>query len=147
MLKKTLILLILCLFLITTIGYCDNWVSFYTDKYIKDYYDLSTLKIDKQNKILVVNEKREFTNKGKILWLINYESMYKKKYNNIQYIIGSHIFNVKEWQFSVNNMIGYSKLDHKLFEHQYETKWIDIVPNSSNDILLKRLIKDYNIQR
>ncbi len=47
----------------------------------------------------------------------------------------------------VTKIIDYSKSGNKLSDSKYPPKWGDIISGSIDDLLLNKLLQDYNIQR
>ncbi|MFI5331505.1 MAG: hypothetical protein ACHQ2F_10825, partial [Desulfobaccales bacterium] len=75
-------------------GYCDeNWIPVgKTDDYT-DYYNSSSVKIDKVKKIIKVWVKSVYTERGIINLLEGSKDIEKQKYNDISYKLTLYLFN------------------------------------------------------
>lgn len=129
------ILLSIFLSILPLNGYCDNWVYIGNNEDFTDYYNSSSVKIDKQNKTIEVRVKRVYTEKGKI----NYKSG--------DYSLNSILLNYKECKWCITHLTNYSKSGNVLFDDERPPKWSDIKPDSVIDKIINQIIKDYKIQR
>jgi len=150
-LKKTIFLVILVsLVFLTTFSsrvYCEDWVYVGSNENYTQYYKSSSVTIDKQNKTIKVLEKKVYTDKGRINWLNNQDSIEKNKYNDIQHILGLIFLDYNKWKYTVTHITGYSKSGVGLFSEEYPPEWINIISVSIGDIFLHKILKDYKIQR
>jgi hypothetical protein len=111
------------------------------------YYKSSSVTIDKQYKTIKVWEKKIYTDKGRIDWLNNQDSIEKHNYNDIQYILGLLIFDYNKWKYTVTHITGYSKSGVGLFSEKYPIEWINITSISIGETFLNKILKDYKIQQ
>jgi hypothetical protein len=149
-LSRLILVISLCLISFTTLlsnGYCDDWVFVTNNEYFTQYYDSSSVKIDKQNKTIEVWVKFLFTDKGKINFLENKGNAAKQKYIDINHQLKHYLINYKELKFIILFISYYSKLDKLLFHREYLPEWRNIMPDNYLDNLIYKLLKDYNIQR
>jgi hypothetical protein len=129
-------------------GFCgDDWVLISSNENINSYYNSSSIKIDKENKIIKVWVKDIYTEKGRIEYLKDLGSIKQKYYKDIKYDLVLLLLNYKEWKYSSNHLIRYSTASDVLFDYEYPLKWISIDPNSGEDLLFNNIIKDYKIER
>ena len=147
--RLILVILVSLVFLTISLlkGYCDDWVLVDNNKDYTTYYNSSSVKIYKQQKIIKVWGKDVYTEKGKIDVLKNIEGIEKRKYSDINHTLTLFLFDYKEWKMSLNNIIHYSNSGDVLFDKNYLTKWNDMKPESESDLFLNKILKDYNIQR
>jgi hypothetical protein len=130
-----------------SIGYCDDWVFVTSNEDFTQYYDSSSVKIDKQNKTIEVWVKLVFSDKGKIDFLENKGSKIKHKYIDINYQLKHYLLNYNELKSSISFISYYSKSDKLLFHREYIPEWKNIIPDNYLDKLIYKLLEDYNIQR
>jgi hypothetical protein len=149
--KKTMFFIILVsLFSLITFslnGYCDDWVLINKNENISSYYNASSIKIDKENKIIKVWVKDVYTEKGRINYLKDLGSIKKSYYEDISYDIVFYLINYNKWQYCTNYLKRYSKSGDELFDHQYPIKWHDIDPGSDGDLLFNKILQVCKIQR
>ena len=144
------LVIVVCLFslyLLPSIGFCDDWVYVGSDKESTQYYNSSSLVIDNQNKKIEVSVKLVFTDKGKINFLEKIDSKTKPKYNDIIYQLKHYIINYKDMKSNILFLSYYNKSDKSLFHREYLPKWINIIPDTFIDKLINNILKDHNIQR
>jgi hypothetical protein len=146
----------MCFVFITTIfpqGYCeDDWVYVVSNKYHTWYYNSSSVKIDKRNHIIKLWTKCVYTDKGKIDFLKRFDGINKsytidKNYNDTIYSLNLEFIDYKEKRFSFTHITHYSKSGNVLDSFEYSPEWKDIIPDSTYDKLLNRIMEDYNIKR
>jgi hypothetical protein len=151
MLKKiTFFVILVCLIFLTTLltnGYCDDWVYVVRDLKFTYYYNLSSVKIDKQHKTIQVWEKEVYTDKGKMDLLNKMDSIERQKFTDLNHRLILYLINYKNRKYSINYVTYYSNSDNILFSHKYTPEWHDIISDSVFDFFFNKLIKDYNIQR
>jgi hypothetical protein len=149
-LSRLFLIILLGLFSFTTQlsnAYCDDWVFVATNEDFAQYYDSSSVKIDKQNKTIEVWVKLLFTDKGKIDFLENKGSEGKQKYIDIDYQLKHYLLNYKELKSSILFISYYSESGKLLFHREYLPEWRNIIPDNYLDKLIHKLVKDYNLQR
>jgi hypothetical protein len=128
-------------------GYCDDLVFISKNDLCSAYYDLPSLHINEQNHIISVRITKVFTDKGKIDASDKIKKI-KLNPNDINREVRVCLYNYKEWKFFVEHITTYSNNGNILFSGTNKSNnWNDIKPNDYSDILLKKLLKDYNIQR
>lgn len=151
MLKKTISLVILVslvsLTLLPSIGCCDEWVKVEGNDNYTMYYQKSTVKIDEQTKIIKVWGKFVFTEKGKLIFIKDSDSIDKQKLIDMNHVLTFILFNYNDWKSSTNNITIYSKSGNVLDNSERPLKWRDIIPNSPIEPLFKQVLHDYNIKR
>jgi hypothetical protein len=152
MLKKTIIFVILVslvsLSAFISNGYCDDdWVYVVSSKNLTKYYNSSSVKIDKQQNTIEVLIKNVYTETGKNKLLGEFDSIKRQKYIDINHDTALTILNYKDWKFTTTHLSFYSKSGKKLIEGISNLRNKDIIPNSLDDILFNKLLKDFNIQR
>ena len=151
MLKKTIFLVILAslvsLITLPSIVYGDDWVYVGKVDYFTLYYNSSSLKIDKQNKTIKVWVKFVYTEKGKIRFLKDYDSIKKQEYIDINHSLYLYLLDYKNLKYDITHMTDYSKSGNALKDNEYPINLVDIIPDSTGDVLINKVIKDYNIQK
>jgi hypothetical protein len=129
-------------------GYCeDDWGKVGSYENFTQYYNISSVQIDKHNNIITVWVKCVFTEKGKISYLDKVDSIYLPKYIKFDHTLLLYKLNYKEWKFSLQHINDYSKSDDLLFSGPVSANWEDIKPNSISETLFNKILKDYNIKR
>jgi hypothetical protein len=151
MLKKTIYLVIfvswVSLIIFPFNGNCDEWVYVVeNDDYIM-YYNPSSVKIDKQKKIIEVLQKRQFTEKGKLFFLNKFDSIKKFKYNDINYTLMWYVIDYDKMKYNRTNITYYSKSGNVLFDGKPPIKWTDLKLNSLGNEVFNKICKDYNIKK
>jgi hypothetical protein len=147
---QVILVILVCLFslsILPSTGYGDEWVRVLWDEEYTWYYNSSSFKIDKQEKTIKVWTKRVFTDKGKIIFLNDYDSSYKNKLKKFNYQLGLEIFDYNNWKYCLTRLIYYTKSGDVLLSEEIPPKWIDIPPDSRGDFLHNRILKDFKIQR
>jgi hypothetical protein len=153
MLKKTIFLVMLVsLVSLTTLpsnGYCEDWVYGGSNKYCTLYYNSSSVKIDKQNKIIKVWVKFMYTEKGRILKLEGLNSIEKQIQIDMNHELWLFLLDYKQWKTTVTTITLYSKSGDVLRSGKGEgpTKWQDITPDTLEEAFFNQILKDYKIQR
>ena len=129
-------------------GYCDDWVFVDNNKDYTTYYNSSSIRIYKQQKIIKVWGKDVYTKKGKDdLLKYNIDGIDKRKYSDFNHALTLFLFDYKEWKMSLKTVTYYSNSGDVLFDKNYVTKWNNMKPDSESDLFLKKILKDNNIQR
>jgi hypothetical protein len=119
----------------------DDWVGLGSDINSNVYYNSSSIKIDKQSKIIKVWVKRVFTG-NEILRLnqsytnINLSSDIIK---NVTHSFTLFVINYKEMVYSIINLTHHSNSE-LLYEYQFPYKWITIMSGSFVDKLRIKLL-------
>ena len=144
------IVILLFLVSLTTIppkGYCDDWVYSNSWEDFTQYYNSSSIIIDKQDKIIKVWEKRIYTNKGRINLLNNCDRIEIPMYKKISYSLILNLIDYNNRKFTPIWIAHYSEFDQVLFSLKYKPEWNQIITDSIGDNIYTQLIKKYNIQR
>jgi hypothetical protein len=138
--RISLVILIslLSLTAIPSTGYSDDWVYAGRTGLFTLYYNASSVKIDKQSKIIEVWTKRVFTDKGKIDILKNFEKI--KDYNDISYEYDLYLLNYKELKMNIKHITRYSQSDNILLDGDPTPIWRDIIPGSILEGLVNILL-------
>lgn len=152
MLKKIILIVIsVSLVSLTTLpfkGYCDDWVYVGSTDLSTEYYNSSSVEIDKQNKVIKMRVKRVFTDMGKNDYLKKLEIINNQKYREFSYVLILYLLDYKEWKYSILNVTDYSKSGSVLFNGKLSSnKLNDIIPDSIDDLCFKQVLRDYNIKR
>lgn len=150
MLKKIVFFVILVSLVSLTIhpskGYCeDDWVYVESNETFTDYYNSSSIKIDKKNLTAEVWVKRVFTEKGKTEFLRNCNIIKKIKYNDIEYTLNLVLCDYKKWKWCITHLTYYSKSGNVLFDDKRPPNWMDIESTSIISALMDKLRKNYKI--
>jgi hypothetical protein len=134
---------------LTLNGSCDDWVLIGSNKNFTLYYNSSSVKIDDKNHLIKVLGKRVLTKNGKIEFFndFNKDNIKEQEFIDLSYSVGLYLLNYKQRKFSFNDITAYSKSGDVLYMDNSILKWEDIIPDSLGEILINKLIKDYNIQR
>jgi hypothetical protein len=125
-------------------GYGDEWVLIKRDENISSYYNSSSIKIDKENKIIEVWVKDIFTEKGRINYLKDLGSIRQKYYEDIKYELFLYSFNYDNWQWCIHILKRYSTSGAVLFDVDYPIKWHNI---EDGDLIFNNIFKDLKIPR
>jgi hypothetical protein len=140
--------LMVCLSTLPLKGYCnDKWVRAANNDNNIIYYNPSSVKIDKQKKIINVSTKWVFTDKGKIDFSKKIDGNDKQKLKDIDHSIILYSFNYKEWKCNITNITEYNKSGKQLYSDESVHEWSDIPINSVIDLLLIKILQKYNIKR
>jgi len=134
---------------IPSIVYGSNWVFAGSNEDYTDYYNPSSIKIDKQNNIIKVWAKLIYTPKGKndLLNRRKELNLSNEKYMYLNYSLILYYFNYKEWKFSSNHVTVYSKSGGILGDGEFPYKWKDIPPDSVAEEMLNKILNEYNIHK
>lgn len=84
-----------------------------------------------------------YTDKGKLEFL----KLRPPKYFPVDYDTTLYLFDYNGLKYRTSKEIYYSKSDKVLISNEHVYEWSDIPPDTVNDILFNRIIKDYNIKR
>jgi hypothetical protein len=90
--------------------------------------------------------KNVLTETGKSDFLKSLKSKQKQLNTNMSYSLMSYLLKYKDKKYCITNISNHSILGDVLFNSEIPIKWGDIVKNTINNLLLYKLIKDYNIQ-
>jgi hypothetical protein len=134
---------------LTLHGYCDDWLLIGNNKHYTLYYNPSSVKIDDKNHVIKAIGKRVFTKKGKNEFFNDFkkDNVKEQEYIDLSYSIGLYLLDYKHRKYFFNDITAYSKSGDVLYKDTSILKWEDIKPGSLNEILMNKLIKNYNIQR
>ena len=129
--------------------YDDTFVFIKSTDKITYYYNPHSIKIDKRNHIIKVWTKRVYTDKGKLDFVKGFKEydVTIVNINKLEFTLGLEYINYKDNKVSVNEIIDYSDSGEVLGKSTYSTKWISIVSGGDGEIILNKILKDYNIQR
>ena len=119
-----------------------------TDK-ITYYYNPRSIKIDNKKHIIKVWTKRVYSDKGKddVVNGFKKHGVINDKFDRLRFTLGLEYINYKKHKVSVNQIIDYSDSGEVLGKSTYSMKWISIIPGGDGEVILTKLLKDYNIQR
>jgi hypothetical protein len=146
--RLNLVILISMLSLITfsSIVLGDDWVKIGSDEVFTQYYNSSSVKIDKREKTIDVWVKLVFTDKGKSDFLEKKDSKSKEKYIDINHQLKHYLLNYKEIKSKID-FVSFKTISEKLLFHRaYVPEWQNIMPDTFLDKLTKQLVKDCNIK-
>jgi hypothetical protein len=149
-LKAKFFLVLVCLVSLINFpsnGYGDDWVLIKKDENISEYYNSSSIKIDKENQTIKVWIKKIYSEKGRINYLKDLGSIKQSYYKDIKTDLYLLLLNYNKWQFSQIHIKRYSKSNEELFDYEYPMKWYNIDKDSDTDFLINRLLSDYKIKR
>jgi hypothetical protein len=146
------LILVISLFLVslTTLpskGYCDDWVKISSNKLATDYYQPSSVKINKQKKTIEVWSKSVYTEEGKIDFLDIFDSSGRRKFRDINYSLYLTLVDYNKRKVWISKSIDYSKSGNVLSDKEHPPKWDSTIPDNWSGNLLDKLIQDYNIQK
>lgn len=140
-----IVFLLISLTTLSSIGYCGEWIYVGKTDMFTQYYRSSSIKIDKQNKIIKVWAKFEWTDKGKTDYLKYVKD--RKSFNDINHSLNLILMNYKDWRYSITNIVSYSKSGKVLEDIKLQPEWDDIIPDSLMEFVTNHILKDNNIQR
>lgn len=126
-------------------GYCDDWVYVEGNDERADYYDLSSVKIDKQNSIIEMWVKCELTEKGKTEILKRFNIIKKYKYRNNDITLRLVLMNYKERKWCATRMKIYSKSGDLISDGKLTPEWEKIGVNSIISKIYDQLLRDKRI--
>ena len=148
---QVLLVISMSLVFLTTIpsnGYCeDEWVCGYHYNNFIEYYNASSIKIDRKNHTIKVWVKRVFTENGKTDFLKDFDDNTKDIMKDINYILELNLLNYKDWKYSIIHMKFISKSGDVLLNSDLSPKLDNIIPNSKGERLFIEILKDYKIKR
>lgn len=125
----------------------DDWVKIGSDEVFTQYYNSSSVKIDKRKKSIEVWVKLVFTDKGKSDFLEKKDSKSKQEYSDINHQLKHYLLNYKELKSQIIFVSFNTKTDKLLFHRAYIPEWKNIIPDTFLDKLTNQLVKDYNIKK
>jgi hypothetical protein len=152
-LLKKIILIVISVFLfsLTTLpikGYCDDWVYVGSYEEFSMYYKSSSVNIDKRNHIIKVWINRVYTENGKNEVLKYINDIEKQKYVYVNFALALCLLNYREWKYGVIQLAYYSKSGNVLGSYYAPHNWRnDILPDSIDDKLFDKIVKDFKIKR
>jgi hypothetical protein len=132
---------------------CKNdfeWVLVREDCYFTDYYNPSSVIIDIENSNITLLMKKVSSNKG------NNDLSKILDNNNIlvdkQFVFRSHpllqySINYKDNKYFIEKMTYYNNSGHEICSIGSKPQWMKIHKGYVADILLNKILKDYNINR
>jgi hypothetical protein len=131
----------------------DDWVYVGSYKNHSQYYKKSSVTIDEKNNIINVLVNNVKKNKN-IVYLQNTYSIKEPNYIKFNQQLKWYLLNYKKLIFAITRITDYSKSGNVLLDTKYQPKWLhnifpikwdDIIPDSSIDFFLNKLLQDYNI--
>jgi hypothetical protein len=145
-------LLICCTLLLTFPAIAssdDDWVLIERYEHFTTYYNSKSINIDTQNNIIAVWMKGVFTDKGinDIIKFYIKDKLFAdeiKNVNNQKILYG---FNYRKWQYSINHITLYSNSGNVLMDWDISPEWKDIIADSYFDIILNKLLSNYDIKK
>lgn len=135
---------------LTTKGYCDDyWVYVTRNELFTQYYNSSSVKIDKQNKIIQVWIKVVYTTKGKSDYLEKLKkiNLFRDDYFDFKEDLTLMLYNYNEMKNYIKQITYYSASGSVIDSLKGRNKWNDILPGSIGETTLNKLLEDYNIKR
>ncbi len=150
-LSRLFLVILLSLVFLTTIppkGSCDDWVKIGDTEDYTVYYNSSSVKIDKQNKIINVLIKHVYTEKGKQNMLDKFKNHINvAPYKDINYSQIFFLINYHELKGCINHIIHYSKSRKVLDDTTFPDNWRNIPSDSLVNTVLNKILNEYNIKR
>lgn len=131
----------------SSIVLADEWVKIGSDEVFTQYYNSSSVKIDKRKKTIEVWVKLVFTDKGKSDFLEKKDIKSKQKYIDINNQSKHYLLNYKELKSQLIFVSFNTKTDKLLFHRAYIPEWKNIIPDTFLDKLTNQLVNDYNIKK
>ena len=131
----------------------DDWVYVGSYKNHTQYYRKSSVTIDEGKNIINVLVKN-VTKKKSAVYLQYPYSIKEPKYIKYNQQLKWYLLNYENWKFTITRITDYSKSGNVLLDTKYQpiwlhnmfpVKWDDIMADSLVEILLNKLIQDYNI--
>ena len=131
----------------------DDWVYLGSYKNHTQYYRKSSVIIDEEKNTINVLVK-SIAKPKEVAYSQNAYSAKKPNYNQCKQQNKWYVFNYKKWQFTITRITDYSKSGNVLLETVYQPKWLhnilpvkwdDIMPGSTVDLFLNKLLEDCNI--
>lgn len=143
------ILLSVIIFTVILFSSCsDNWVEVGgTQEYII-YYKPSSVKINKDDKTILVLTKFIYTKDGIIFAkkMFAHFSQDKDYYDKFAYSLDLYLFNYKDWEFAIIQRTAYSKSNDILLNKENPPQWQKIDNTNISYILINTIIREYNIK-
>jgi ribosomal protein L20A (L18A) len=124
----------------------DTWVQAAKNENNIIYYNPSSVKIDKQKKIIDVSTKWVFTKKGKNNFSKNINDADNKKLLDISYSIIQYSFNYEKRKCTISNLAEYTKNNKQLYSDNLKHEWRSIPPNGIINTLMNKILQKYNIK-
>lgn len=118
----------------------DDWVHVFSDENCSWYYKSSSVEIDNQSKIIKVCVDSVYTKDGKV-------KIFGDINTDIEYTLIYYIIDYNNNKSCITHATLYSKSGNKIEDGAAQPNWKDIKPYDYDDVLLNKLINDYNIQR
>ncbi len=136
---------LVCLSIRPINGYCHDWVYVEGSDKRADYYDASSVKIDKQNNIIEMWVKCELTEKGKNEILERFNIIKRYNYRNNDITLQFVLINYKEWKWCATHMKEYSKSGDLISDGQLTPEWKKIETGSIISKIYDQLLRDKRI--
>jgi hypothetical protein len=131
----------------------DDWVYVESYKNHTQYYRKSSVTIDEGKNIINVLVKN-ITKKKSAVYLQYPYNIKEPKYIKYNQQLKYYLLNYENWKYTITRITDYSKSGKVLLDTKYQpiwlhnifsVKWDDIMADSLVDLLLNKLIQDYNI--
>jgi hypothetical protein len=131
----------------------DDWVYVGSYKNHTQYYRKSSVTIDEGKNIINVLVKN-ITKKKSTVYLQYPYNIKEPKYIKYNQQLKWYLLNYENWKSTITRITDYSKSGNVLLDTKYQpiwlhnifpVKWDDIMADSLVDLLLNKLIQDYNI--
>jgi hypothetical protein len=131
----------------------DDWVYVGSYKNHTQYYSESSVTIDEGKNIINVLVKNITKIKSAVYLQYPY-NIKEPKYIKYNQQLKWYLLNYENWKFTITRITDFSKSGKVLLDTKYQpiwlhnifsVKWDDIMADSLVDILLNKLIQDYNI--
>jgi|GEM_PF-4139125 len=111
------------------------------------YYRLSTVKIDEKRKIIRVVKVTVYTENGINDFLNLLDDITKQQLIDLSFELSYYYLSYEHWKSNLIHLTYYDNSGNILLDREVPNKWENISPNTLVDILLNKLLQDYNIVR
>jgi hypothetical protein len=129
----------------------SNWVRIDSNKDYSNYYDSSSINVDKNIKIIKIWVKEVFTAKGKSLILdkMRESSATIGKMKTLKYSISYLSINYNENTYHLNEITYYAKPGEVLYNNVYSKKsdWKNISSDKKFEFLLNKILQDFSLEK
>jgi hypothetical protein len=131
----------------------DDWVYIGSYKNHSQYYRKSSVTIDEGKNIINVLVKIITKKKSSVYLKYPYNTK-EPKYIKYNQQLKWYLLNYENWKYTITRITDYSKFGNVLLDTKYQpiwlhnifsVKWDDIMADSLVEILLNKVIQDYNI--
>jgi hypothetical protein len=122
----------------------DDWILVKNTDEGNWYYKSNSINIDDQTHIIKGWAKIVYTDKGKQEFLKTHK---EDKYKDIHRSLTMVSINYKKFIHQEDRVVYYSKSDNIIGSDEFSVKKDHFIPQSIDDELLNKILKDYNIKR